>query len=72
MLEKIRRSDTFKESLLEILIYIAKNRANNFKNTLKKELEDLTFMPYKYRQSIYFNQKNIRDFIFKGYCIPYV
>lgn len=75
MLEKIVRSNEFKENLSKILFYIAKdskNRANNFKNSLKKELHELTFMPLKYRQSIYFNQENIRDFIFKGYCIPYV
>ncbi|MFA5455226.1 MAG: type II toxin-antitoxin system RelE/ParE family toxin [Sulfurimonas sp.] len=75
MLEKIVRSNEFKENLSKILFYIAKdskNRANNFKNSLKKELYELTFMPLKYRQSIYFNQENIRDFIFKGYCIPYV
>jgi len=75
MLEKIRRSDEFRENLSKILFYIAKdskNRANNFKNSLRKEIEELTFMPLKYRKSIYFNQENIRDFIFKGYCIPYI
>lgn len=75
MLDKIVRSSEFKDNLSKILLYIAKdskNRANSFKNSLKKELEELTFMPLKYRQSIYFNQENIRDFIFKGYCIPYV
>ncbi len=75
MVEQIKRSAVFKENLSEILLFIAKdskNRANNFKNTLKEELEKLPFMPLKYRKSIYFNQENIRDFIFKGYCIPYV
>jgi plasmid stabilization system protein ParE len=75
MPEKIKRSEEFRENLSKIILYIAKDsksRANNFKNSLKKELNELTFMPLKYRQSIYFNQENIRDFIFKGYCIPYV
>jgi len=75
MPEKIKRSEEFRENLSKILLYIAKdskNRANNFKNSLKKELNDLIFMPFKYRQSIYFSQSNIRDFILKGYCIPYV
>jgi hypothetical protein len=29
-------------------------------------------MPLKYRKSIYFENETIRDFIFKGYCIPYL
>jgi len=75
MLKKVARSDEFKENLSLILFYIArdsKNQANQFKNALKQELENLTFMPFKYRKSIYFSHENIRDFIFKGYCIPYV
>jgi hypothetical protein len=28
-------------------------------------------MPYAYRKSIYFNDKNIRDLIFKGYTIVF-
>ena len=28
-------------------------------------------MPHKFRKSIYFNDENIRDYIFKGYVIPY-
>lgn len=28
-------------------------------------------MPYKFRKSIYFDDENIRDYIFKGYTIPY-
>jgi hypothetical protein len=29
-------------------------------------------MPYKYRKSIYFDNENIRDLIYKGYTIPYL
>ncbi|TEY03205.1 type II toxin-antitoxin system RelE/ParE family toxin [Campylobacter sp. US33a] len=28
-------------------------------------------MPYKFRKSFIFDDENIRDFIFKGYVIPY-
>ena len=28
-------------------------------------------MPFKYRKSIYWNDNNIRDLIFKGYVVPY-
>lgn len=46
-------------------------RANKFKNDLKDMIEDISFMPYKYRKSIYFDDENIRDMIFKGYVTPY-
>ena len=29
-------------------------------------------MPYKFRKSIYFEDDNIRDYIYKGYVIPYL
>jgi len=28
-------------------------------------------MPFKFRKSIYFDDENIRDLVFKGYAIPY-
>jgi len=28
-------------------------------------------MPFKFRQSIYFEDENIRDLIFKGYTVVY-
>jgi len=75
VLNKIVQDDKFKTSLSKILNYIAldsKNRATTFKNTLKKSLNDLVYMPYKFRKSIYFDNNDIRDFIFMGYCITYV
>jgi len=32
----------------------------------------LDTFPYKYRQSYYYNDPQIRDLIFKGYTIPYL
>lgn len=49
----------------------SKNRANDFKSEVKKKIEDLVFMPLKYKKSIYFEDDNIRDLIFKGYTIVY-
>ena len=46
-------------------------RANKFKVELKDKINDLVYMPYKFRKSIYFNNDNIRDLIFKGYVVPY-
>jgi len=31
----------------------------------------LVHMPYKFKQSIYFDSEEIRDLVFKGYTIPY-
>ncbi|MFQ6342331.1 type II toxin-antitoxin system RelE/ParE family toxin [Campylobacter sp. VTCC 70190] len=67
-------SDNFLSRLTDILKFIAKDskkRALNFKNELLKQLQGLHFMPYKYRKSLAFDDENIRDFIFKGYVIPY-
>lgn len=49
----------------------SKNRANKFKIELKDKIENLIYMPYKFRKSIYFEDENIRDLIYKGYVIPY-
>ena len=71
----VLRSDSFTNSLFNILIYIAhdsKNRARQFNKTLQASLKDLPNMPYKFRKSIYFENENIRDYVFMGYCIPYV
>jgi len=38
---------------------------------LLKSLKELSNYPYKNRQSIYFENENIRDLIFKGYTIVY-
>lgn len=64
----------FINSFNNIWDYIAqdsKNRANKFKREIKKLIEDIHYMPYKCRKSIYFDDDNIRDLIFKGYTIVY-
>ena len=75
MLKYIVQNDKFKASLTTILDFISndsKQNAINLKSSLRHSLKDLTFMPYKFRKSIYFDDENIRDYIFMGYCIPYV
>ena len=66
--------DRFTESLDAILDYIAQDslsRALNFSRQLHKQIMTLPQMPYRYRQSHYYDNPNIRDMIFKGYTIPY-
>ena len=49
----------------------SKTKAHHFKKGLRHGLDNLIYMPYKYRKSVYFDDNDIRDYIYKGYCIPY-
>jgi hypothetical protein len=71
---KIIKDPKFNEEFKVILRFIAldsKAKAINFKNELISKVNDLPYIPYKYRKSHYFSDDNIRDYIFKGYVIPY-
>ncbi len=72
---QIIKNKRFEISLEKIVLFIAKDsktRALKFKNNLHKELSSINNMPYKFRQSLYYNDINVRDLIFKGYTIPYL
>jgi plasmid stabilization system protein ParE len=65
---------TFSKQLKKILEYIAQDKPSasmKFKNDLKENINLLPSNPIMYRESIYFNDKNIRDMIHKGYTIIY-
>jgi len=71
----IIKRDSFTESLDRILDYIAEDsleRAFGFADELEEKLSQVPHVPYKFRKSIYFDDENIRDYIFKGYVIPYL
>jgi len=71
---KIVESDKFKLKLRIITEYIKKDKPSasiNFAKNLKKSIKNLNNSPFKYRQSIYFDNENIRDMTFKGYTIIY-
>lgn len=71
----IQRSASFTDNFKAILVYISldsKSRAKQFKNALQSSLVNIPDMPYKFRKSIYFDDENIRDYIFMGYSIPYL
>ncbi|MDQ1244743.1 MAG: hypothetical protein QG565_1083 [Campylobacterota bacterium] len=71
---KILKREAFNREFKEILYFIAqdsKANAKRFKNELIEKVNDLEFMPYKFRKSIYFSDDNIRDLVFKGYVIVY-
>lgn len=72
---RIVKDDTFSYSLDMILDYIAKdglNYALKFNKNLEKSIKNIPNFPYKARKSFYYDADNIRDFIFKGYTIPYI
>jgi len=71
---QIVRSFCFISQLQNILEYIAKDKviaSINFRKNLEKEINSLVTFPYKYRQSYYYDDQNIRDMTFKGYTIVY-
>lgn len=49
----------------------SKKRALSFRGELDKQISGLTNMPYKCRKSIYFEDEQMRDLIFKGYTVVY-
>ncbi len=72
---KIKKSQRFRNELKKIVKYVARdsnNRAYKFKDDLISSIDkQLDYMPYKFRQSNTSSDTNVRDFIFKGYIIPY-
>ena len=64
----------FVDSFTKILDYISldsSNAALHFKQDIKNKIENIQYMPLQYKKSIYFDDDNIRDLIFKGYTIVY-
>ena len=70
----IKRTERFKAELSEILRFIAVDSptsATAFKEGIRKVLEGLSYMPYKYRKSTKADDDTIRDLVYNGYVIPY-
>jgi plasmid stabilization system protein ParE len=71
---EILETEKFKKDLDFIVRYIARDKrvaAIDFAKKLKRSINELTTFPYKYRQSYYYDDQNIRDMTFKGYTIIY-
>lgn len=71
---QIIRTRKYQINLLTILQYIAKDKVSasrRFQQELDKHIHDLVKFPYKHRASIYFDDDNIRDLIYKKYTIVY-
>ena len=71
---QIIRSRKYQINLLIILQYIAKDKVSaskNFQKELDKLIKNIPNYPYKHKKSIYFDDKNIRDLIYKKHTIIY-
>lgn len=72
---QIELSTRFIVQFKEVLDFIAQNSIENalkFESDILEQIKDLDLMPYKYRNSVHFSNPNIRDFVFKGYVVPYL
>jgi plasmid stabilization system protein ParE len=71
---KIELTEGFLHKLNEQVAFIAQDKpsaARKFKDDILQLCKKLTDHPYKCRPSIYFQNKQIRDLLFKGYVIVY-
>lgn len=72
---KILFTDYFKENLKEILEFIkqdSKDRAYNFRDSLKNEIMKIPERPYSYRENLTMKDTQVRDLVFKGYVVVFV
>ena len=72
---QIIRDEFYLSKLDEIIDYIAQSSvgtALRFLDKLDNKIDNLSNMPFKFRQSIYYEDEKIRDLIFKGYTLPYL
>jgi len=71
---RIIYKDSFVHRLENQLEHIAKDNpgaAGKFKRDLMARIKDIPRNPLKYRKSIYFDNKTIRDLIFKTYTVVF-
>lgn len=66
--------DSFVAKLNNHVAFIAEDKpeaASKFKDDILQLLKDLPRFPYKHRKSIYFENDQLRDLIYKGFTIIY-
>lgn len=72
---QIELTPEFMAALIDQLDRIAEDKpkaAREFRQALIAQCKSLSDMPYRCRKSIYYNDDNVRDLVFKGYVIVYV
>ena len=71
---KIEITPQFQQKLQRQVIYISLDKpiaAKNLSKLIYSEIRKITNMPYKHRQSKFFDDKNFREMIVKGYAINF-
>ena len=71
---KIIYNPIFEDELLHIINRIAEDKPNSsikFALELEKSILDIPIFPFKYKPSVYFDDKNVRDMTYKSYTVVY-
>ena len=71
---KVKILSSFSMKLADQVEYIAFDKplaARKFKEDILKLLKEIPTNPFSFRKSIYFDDANIREVIFKGYKIVF-
>jgi plasmid stabilization system protein ParE len=71
---RIRLQDDFLLALNNQVDYISREKpivARKFKNDLLKNIRKDLKQPFHFKKSRYFDNENIRDYVFKGYVSVY-
>ena len=71
---KIVKTRPYQEMLKDVLIFISLDNhsaAINFNKELNKKFKALIDFPFMYKSSIYIDNEQTRDLIYKGYTIIY-
>ena len=71
---KVKFASSFVLVLNNQVAYISVDKpmaARKFKNDLQKALRKDLIHPFHFKKSIYYDDENIRDYVFKGYISVY-
>ena len=71
---RIKFQEEFLFELNDQVHYISKDKpiaARKFKNDLLKNIKKDLIQPFHFKKSRYFENENIRDYVFKGYVVVY-
>ncbi|POY39542.1 type II toxin-antitoxin system RelE/ParE family toxin [Flavobacterium alvei] len=71
---RIKLTIEFNYDLKDIVDFISKDKpvaARKFKIELIKKIQKDLKQPFLFKKSIYFEDENIRDYVFKGYTVVF-
>ena len=72
---KIEFTKVFRLDLDDQIRFISKDKpkaAKKFKSDLLKNIRKDLKNPFHFKKSVYFENENIRDYVFKGYVCVYI